>query len=204
LRKANDESRRASEAEWRRQEAEAAERRANQVYNKVQTILEDVRRRSPVVVNVRTSEVVLGSTQADSYTVYGCYLRWREKLRLTDSDRKWREDHKYYPSRRRGWDDPSVPYAVLEHDFFEIVVCRRSADVAAGVTNPYSCFNSYGDCGQGIYRLRKCIVEPVIGVIKAVLGFRQLSLRGLEAADGEWALVCLAFNLKRMHALALA
>ncbi len=58
--------------------------------------------------------------------------------------------------------------------------------------------------GQAIYRLRKCTVEPVIGIIKAVLGFRQFSLRGLDAADGEWALVCLAFNLKRMHALAWA
>ena len=60
------------------------------------------------------------------------------------------------------------------------------------------------EIGQAIYRLRKCTVEPVIGIIKAVLGFRQFSLRGLDAADGEWALVCLAFNLKRMHALAWA
>jgi transposase len=60
------------------------------------------------------------------------------------------------------------------------------------------------EIGQAIYRLRKCTVEPVIGIIKAVLGFRQFSLRGLEAADGEWALVCLAFNLKRMHTLRLA
>jgi transposase len=58
--------------------------------------------------------------------------------------------------------------------------------------------------GQAIYRLRKCTVEPVLGIIKAVLGFRQFSLRGLNAAAGEWALVCLAFNLKRMHTLALA
>jgi transposase len=55
--------------------------------------------------------------------------------------------------------------------------------------------------GQAIYRLRKCTVEPVIGIIKAVLSFRQFSLRGLDAVDGEWALVCLAFNLKRMHVL---
>lgn len=60
------------------------------------------------------------------------------------------------------------------------------------------------EIGQAIYRLRKCTVEPVIGIIKAVLGFRQFSLRGLAAADGEWALVCLAFNLKRIHTLALA
>jgi transposase len=57
------------------------------------------------------------------------------------------------------------------------------------------------EIGQTIYRLRKCTVEPVIGLIKEVLGFRQFSLRGLAAAAGEWCLVCLAFNLKRMHTL---
>jgi transposase len=55
--------------------------------------------------------------------------------------------------------------------------------------------------GKAIYRLRKCTVEPVIGIIKAVLGFRQFSLRGEQAAAGEWCLVCLAFNLKRLHTL---
>jgi hypothetical protein len=57
------------------------------------------------------------------------------------------------------------------------------------------------EIGQAIYRLRKCTVEPVIGIIKEVLGFRQFSLRGLVAAAGEWSLVCLAFNLKRLHGL---
>lgn len=57
--------------------------------------------------------------------------------------------------------------------------------------------------GRTIYRLRKCTVEPVIGIIKEVLGFRQFSLRGLKAAAGEWCLVCLAFNLKRMHTLCM-
>jgi transposase len=55
--------------------------------------------------------------------------------------------------------------------------------------------------GHAIYRLRKCTVEPVIGIIKEVLGFRQFSLRGEHAAAGEWCLVCLAFNLKRLHTL---
>jgi len=55
--------------------------------------------------------------------------------------------------------------------------------------------------GQAIYRVRKCTVEPVIGIIKEVLGFRQFSLRGASAAAGEWCLVCLAFNLKRLHSL---
>ena len=57
------------------------------------------------------------------------------------------------------------------------------------------------EIGRAIYRLRKCTVEPVIGIIKEVLGFRQFSLRGLTAAAGEWGLVCLAFNLKRLHVL---
>ena len=57
------------------------------------------------------------------------------------------------------------------------------------------------EIGREIYRLRKCTVEPVIGIIKEVLGFRQFSLRGLCAAAGEWSLVCLAFNLKRLHVL---
>ena len=60
------------------------------------------------------------------------------------------------------------------------------------------------EIGHAIYRLRKCTVEPVIGLIKEVLGFRQLSLRGLATAAGEWGLVCLAFNLKRLHILLLA
>jgi hypothetical protein len=60
------------------------------------------------------------------------------------------------------------------------------------------------EIGKAIYRLRKCTVEPVIGIIKEVLGFRQFSLRGLEAAAGEWCLVCLAFDVKRLHVLLAA
>jgi len=60
------------------------------------------------------------------------------------------------------------------------------------------------DIGRAVYRLRKCTVEPVIGIIKEVLGFRQFSLRGLTAAAGEWSLVCLAWNLKRLHVLMTA
>jgi len=56
--------------------------------------------------------------------------------------------------------------------------------------------------GKAISGARKCTVEPVIGIIKEVLGFRQCSLRGELAAAGEWCLVCLAFHLKRFHPLA--
>lgn len=60
------------------------------------------------------------------------------------------------------------------------------------------------DLGRLIYRARKSTVEPVIGIIKEVLGFRQFSLRGVDKAAGEWSLVCLAYNFKRLHTLALA
>jgi len=57
------------------------------------------------------------------------------------------------------------------------------------------------EIGQAIYGLRKCTVEPVIGIIKEILGFRQFSLRGLLKAAGEWNLVCIGYNLKRLHTL---
>jgi len=60
------------------------------------------------------------------------------------------------------------------------------------------------EIGHAVYRLRKCTVEPVIGIIKEIMGFRQFSLRGLIKVTGEWCLVCLAFNLKRMHILMTA
>ena len=59
------------------------------------------------------------------------------------------------------------------------------------------------EIGGAISRLRKCTVEPVRGMIQDLLGFRPCSLRGLWAAAGAWCLVCLAFNLKRLHTLTL-
>ena len=60
------------------------------------------------------------------------------------------------------------------------------------------------EIGNALYRLRKSTVEPVIGIIKEVLGFRQFSLRSMFAAGGEWTLVCLAYNLKRLHTLQIS
>jgi len=55
--------------------------------------------------------------------------------------------------------------------------------------------------GKKLYGLRKQTPEPVFGIIKSVLGFRQFSLRGLDKARGEWTLVTMAWNMKRMFAL---
>ena len=56
--------------------------------------------------------------------------------------------------------------------------------------------------GKAIYGVRKSTVEPVFGIMKSVLGYRQFKRRGLENADAEWTLVSLAWNLKRLHVLA--
>ena len=58
--------------------------------------------------------------------------------------------------------------------------------------------------GCALYALRKQTPEPVFGVIKSALGFRQFSLRGLDKVRGEWSLVTMAWNLKRMFVLAPA
>jgi hypothetical protein len=55
--------------------------------------------------------------------------------------------------------------------------------------------------GKAHYAKRKSTVEPVFGIIKHVIGFRQFMLRGLMAVQGEWTLVCIAFDLKRLHTL---
>ena len=55
--------------------------------------------------------------------------------------------------------------------------------------------------GRALYRLRQQTVEPVFGIIKNVLGFTRFQLRGHAKVEGEWQLVCLAYNCKRLHRL---
>ena len=57
--------------------------------------------------------------------------------------------------------------------------------------------------GRALYRLRQQTVEPVFGIIKAALGFTGFSLRGLDKVAGEWDLVALSYNCKRLHKLKL-
>ena len=57
------------------------------------------------------------------------------------------------------------------------------------------------DAGKAKYKLRQQTVESVFGIIKSVMGFRQFLLRSLEKVKLEWTLVCVAYNLKRLHRL---
>ena len=90
------------------------------------------------------------------------------------------------------------PHHKSWREYFAAAPTPPPADASPIVTMAYKLRT---ELGQAIYRLRKCTVEPVIGIIKEVLGFRQFSLRGLGAVAGEWCLVCLAFNLKRLQVL---
>ena len=55
--------------------------------------------------------------------------------------------------------------------------------------------------GRRLYARRKQTVEPVFGIIKSVMGFRSFRLRGRAKVQGEWSLVCLAYNFKRLWKL---
>lgn len=57
--------------------------------------------------------------------------------------------------------------------------------------------------GKAFYALRKTTIEPTFGIIKEVMGFRRFSLRGLDLVTGEWTLVSIAYNLKKLCALNL-
>jgi len=57
--------------------------------------------------------------------------------------------------------------------------------------------------GRTLYKLRQQTVEPVFGIVKEAMGFRRFLMRGLEKVQLEWTLVCLAYNVRRLHRLQL-
>ena len=60
------------------------------------------------------------------------------------------------------------------------------------------------DTGRALYALRKQTAEPVFGIIKGAMRFRQFLLHGLQKVAGEWQLVALAYNVKRLWNLKMA
>ena len=92
-----------------------------------------------------------------------------------------REQHNQSPLERFG-DPPSLP---------------DSADAVTRMKHRLMTV-----AGRGVYAIRKSTIEPVFGIIKAVMGFDRFMLRGFEAVQGEWNLVCMAWNIKRLHVLA--
>jgi hypothetical protein len=53
--------------------------------------------------------------------------------------------------------------------------------------------------GKSLYKLRQQTVEPVFGINKSAMGFRQFLLRGTAKVSTEWTLGCLAYNMRRLH-----
>ena len=84
----------------------------------------------------------------------------------------------------------------VEERFTEPPALAPDADVVQAMDHRLATLE-----GRAVYALRKSTVEPVFGIIKFVLGFRQFHLRGLDAASGEWTLVTMAWNLKRLFNL---
>jgi transposase len=72
---------------------------------------------------------------------------------------------------------------------------------AGAAVGPVMAHRLQTQAGRSLYKLRQQTVEPVFGIVKEVLGFRRFLLRGLAKVQLEWTLVCLAYNLKRLHRL---
>ena len=84
---------------------------------------------------------------------------------------------------------------------------RFAADAPAAETNDSVARMAHRlgtQAGRALYGLRKQTVEPVFGIIKRAMGWRQMSMRGLDKARAEWSLVTMAWNIKRMHVLRAA
>ena len=54
------------------------------------------------------------------------------------------------------------------------------------------------EAGRALYKMRKAIVEPVFGQIKAARGIRMFLLRGIDKASAEWKLICATHNLLKL------
>ena len=87
------------------------------------------------------------------------------------------------------------------------VLARFAADMAAPETHDPVVKMAHRlatSAGRALYGLRKQTVEPVFGIIKRAMGWREMSMRGLDKARGEWSLVTMAWNIKRLHVLRAA
>ena len=116
--------------------------------------------------------------------------RPEEQINLTDSDSalmrknkrsEWRQAHDFRPpAEGKGAKEPKA------------VWLKRMKEKMETEEN------------RALYRLRKQTVEPVFGIVKEAMGFRRFLLRGQNKVEGEWALVTLAYNCKRLHRLRMA
>ena len=125
--------------------------------------------------------------------------------------RKLGGDEGHRSLRIFGWDPKAwgkhgiEPLFAMKRDVHHLPVFERfAADPPAPVSEDpveQMAHRLKTRAGRALYALRKHTVEPVFGIIKHVMGFRQFSLRGLDNVSGEWCLAIMAWNIKRMHRL---
>ncbi|QSR35754.1 IS5/IS1182 family transposase [Marinobacterium iners] len=100
------------------------------------------------------------------------------------------------------------PLIAMKRDVHHLPLLERFAaePVAPDSDDPVEqmAYRLKTQAGRARYALRKHTVEPVFGILKHVMGFRQFSLRGLDNVSGEWRLATLAWNIKRMHRLVVS
>jgi len=98
-----------------------------------------------------------------------------------------------------------APLLAMSRDSHHQSLCERFAEAPAAPENPTPveamAYRLQTPDGKKLYAKRKHTPEPVFGIIKSVLGFRQFLLRGLNNVRGEWSLVTMAWNVKRMFVL---
>lgn len=143
----------------------------------------DKRQIKPALENLAALPKELGTVSAliaDSGYFSEANIKACERQEITPYIAVDREQHNPSP-----WDRFQEPPALPEDADAVTRMRHRLKTVAGKVT----------------YALRKVTSEPVFGIIKAVMGFRSFHMRGDEAAEGEWNLVCMAWNIKRLHAL---
>lgn len=102
-------------------------------------------------------------------------------------------------------DAKMTPYIAIGREQHNQTLADRfsePAPIAAPTQQAIMCQRLRTKLGKVMYAARKSTIEPVFGIIKHVMGFRQFSLRGHERVAGEWDLVSIAWNIKRMYALA--
>jgi len=80
----------------------------------------------------------------------------------------------------------------------KVVVCPRGRPPKNLTTKQRMARKLRTKKGRETYSQRKWITEPVFGQIKHGLGFRQFLLNGLAKMRGEWRMVCMAHNLRKL------
>ena len=155
-------------------------KRVCQASNDKQELVEDVRKIDPVIESVATilidsgfvSEAAINEVEARE--VGGIIPEVIAAIK--------RERHHRSVTDLEKKDEPSAPG--IEASFTEKMAHRVSTKE-----------------GRKKYKQRQQTIEPVFGIIKEAMGFRRFSLRGLKKVALEWTLVCMSYNLRRLHRL---